>query len=264
MLPDTRGRPINKRCLAALVAGFLALGSIGSTASAAGGGRSLALRSSTAAVTSPFTLIFQDDFNGTAVDTTAWSVFYGSGNGTNGPKARENTFIDNGHLVMRAKMIGDTWYGAGVSNAKRVVQTYGKYEFMVRFDAGKGVRTAALLWPKDGWPPEVDFYEISAMDIDRKTNLLANHYKPGNTIEHGPIKNDFTQWHAVGVEWTPRALNFTLDGAVVKTMTENVPQQPMWFGHNVALGGHSRGPDETTPSKVDVEIDWIKIYSYTP
>ena len=215
--------------------------------------------------TAPFSLVFQAPFSGTAPDPRYWSIFHGPGNGTNGPKALANTFVSNGYLVLRAAPINGTWYGAGVC-ACGVVQTYGKYEMMVRFDAGYGIKTAAMLWPANGgWPPEVDFYEISEADPTRSTNVLTNHWRDatGTHMEHGLSRGNFTQWHVVGLEWTPGALNFTLDGVVVKTMTSNVPKVPMWFGMNVSLGPPGVRPNTSTPSHVDADIDWVKIYKYT-
>lgn len=269
----SRELSFNKRLATGLLAtGFIAAASIGSVASA---GLTKVPVSQPATpssgfsptdATSPFSLVFQDDFDGLVIDPTAWSVFSGPGNGRNGPKAAVNSFVANGSLVLRAQPIAGTWYGAGVANARRVVQTYGKYEMQVRFDAGYGVRTAALLWPAGGgWPPEVDFYEIEGRDALRTTNMLTNHYRDAagiHRMQHGFVKGDYTQWHTVGVEWRPTSLTYTLDGAVVKTMTTNVPQQPMWFGMNVSLGSPGYRPDATTPSHVDANIDWIKIYSY--
>ena len=243
---------------------LLALASVTNSASASTGASSLQ-RVQAAAAAVPFSLVFQDDFNDSVVDKTAWSIFDGPGNGITGPKSKTNTFTRNGHLVLRARQINGTWYGAGVSNAKRVKQTYGKYELMVRFDAGKGVRTAGLIWPDVGWPPEVDFYEIDSEF--RTINRLTNHYSTPttrNAMDHGSYKGDFTQWHRVGLVWTPTALQYTLDGVVMTTMGTNIPHQDMWFGQNVAFKPGDGGPDGTTPAEVEVEIDWIKIYSYTP
>ncbi len=260
--PDRRSTR-QRTLVAGSIAGIFVLTGAGNAAGAAMplDRAAPAASSSADAVSAPFALKFQDDFNGTEVNKKAWSVFNGPGNGRTGPKSKTNTFLRNGHLVLRARKINGVWYGAGVSNARAVVQTYGKYEMRVRFDAGKGIRTAGLIWPKDGWPPEVDFYEID--DTLRTINRLTNHHKPGNKMIHASYKADFTQWHIVGLEWTPGALRFTLDGVVKVTMTSNVPRQPMWFGQNVALKPDGKGPDSTTPAEVAVEMDWIKIYRYT-
>ncbi len=269
MIPDTgtsaiRGRGLVVGC----VATFLGLAGIGGTAAAAAPVHST-VAASKAGAGSPadagvFTLRFQDDFDAPLDTKNSWTIFNGPGNGTNGPKSSLNTFVQNGVLVLRATQINGVWYGAGVSSAKAVSQTFGKYEMMIRFAPGKGIRTAALIWPNSGWPPEVDFYEIS--DTYRTINRLTNHYKSStsnNTMEHASYTGDLTQWHVVGLEWTPTSLSFTLDGVVMKVITSNVPQQSMWFGQNVALKGGTKGPDETTPATVDAELDWVKIYSYT-
>lgn len=214
--------------------------------------------------TSPFSLVFQDDFNGTALNPLAWTIFHGAGNGQNGPKATQNVIVSNGILTLRATKINGAWYGASVGAIPVSTQTYGKYVIRARFDAGAGVRSVALLWPTVGWPPEVDFMEIPSMYPLRQHSDLTNHYWSGTTrmMQHATVNADFTQWHDIGLEWTPTALTYTLDGVVVNTMTTNVPQQNMWLGLTTALGTGSYAPSAATPSVVDFQIDSVQIYKY--
>lgn len=265
------GPRLKRRGLVAVLAtGFLVSTSIDSSANAdpaassSGAHRVGSGTSASSSAIVPFSLIFQDDFNGSVLNPNAWCVFNGPGK-ARGPKSASNVFVSNGAMVLRAQKINGEWYGAGVCNTRAVVQTYGKYTMRVRFGAGKGVRTSGLLWPYGGgWPPEVDFYEIEGRDPQRTNLMLTNHYRDafGRHMQHGFIKGNYTQWHIVGVEWRPTSLTFKIDGVVVKTMTGHVPQQSMWFGMNVALGTGANAPDSTTPAHVDAQVDWIRIFKY--
>lgn len=210
-----------------------------------------------------FSLVVQDQFAGTRINGSYWGVYNG-GNG--GDRVAANTIVKDGKLILRNRKIDGVWKGAGVSMARANKQKYGKYEMRVRFDRGYGVRVASLLWPADGgWPPEVDFYEIPADSPNRTVNTLTNHYgtKANHRMHHDRYAGDFTQWHTVGVEWTPGKLVYTLDGRAMRTMTKDVPAEPMWLGIQTRPGSDSGArPNSTTPSVVDLEVDWVKVYKY--
>jgi beta-glucanase (GH16 family) len=218
--------------------------------------------------TSSWQLVFRDDFIGTSIDEESWARYNGPGNGHSGPRARENVLVRDGELRLRTRKIDGVWHSAGVSNGRAVRQTYGKYLIRARFERGDGVRLAALLWPVSGWPPEVDFMEITARDADRTTNVIANHYRDGSgvhRVEHRRVSSDYTRWHTVGVEWAPDLLRYTLDGVTVATISDNVPRQPMKLAMQTALGSANLNarPNSTTPWKVDFVVDWVKIYKRT-
>lgn len=219
---------------------------------------------------SPFTPVFSDEFDSGPLDLTKWSRFDGAP--ANGDWDKTHSVVEDGMLKLKSYAAADGhWVSGAVSSNKAVKQTYGKYEMRVRFDAGYGVRCVAELWPVTGWPPEVDFIEISANDTARTNNFTANHWKDaslpsGRGVQQQSIKADYTQWHDVGVEWTPTSLTYTLDGQPSYVITQHVPQQPMWMGIATALGSKRAGrqPNASTPAEVDLQIDWVHIYKYTP
>ncbi len=177
-----------------------------------------------------------------------------------------NVFVSDGKLVLRSKKTSAGWTTAGVSSARGLKQKYGKYEVRARLDRGYGLRSVMLLWPADtSWPPEVDFWEFSGRDPLRTTNHLTSHWGTASSrkVEQKSYEADFTQWHTVGVEWTPTALRYTLDGRVMATMTgAAVPQERMWLGMQTNTGSCalSACPNASTPNVVDFEIDWVKVY----
>jgi beta-glucanase (GH16 family) len=211
---------------------------------------------------SGWVLAFQDTFSGTTIDRRKWGVFNGPGNGNTGPRSASNAFVRNGLLVLRNRKINGVWHGAGVSNARAHSQTYGKYEVRARVDAGEGLKANALLWPNNGdWPPEVDFFEVPAAPGDRPKYTVTNHYgtRAAHRMQHGKVAGRFTQWHVMGLEWTPTALRFTLDGRVVATLTGHAPRERMWLGLQTNVGGQTK-PGPSTPPVVDFEIDWVRIF----
>lgn len=209
-----------------------------------------------------WTQVFVDDFSGTALDPSRWWIFNGNGNSITGPRGAAHAVVSGGTLKLetyRDPARGNAWVGASVGTGRFGSQTYGKYLVRMRFDAGVGMRGVALLWPVTGWPPEVDFFEIGSERPSRDVNVITNHYLPGNQMEHHVQRGDFTQWHTVGVEWTPNRMDYTLDGVVVSSTTAHVPNVPMWLGLTSAAS-LSLPPDSTTPSMVALEVDWVAIY----
>lgn len=215
-----------------------------------------------------YTLAFEDNFNGTALDTTKWTKYVGAPSGGNGDWDPANVVLGDGTMRLRTSRTADgRWISAGVSNAKSVKQQYGKWQIRVRLDKGYGIRNVALLWPTTGWPPEVDFLETSGRDPLKTKNTLASHYKDAfgvHRVWQQRVYSDYTQWHTIGVKYEPGLMQFTLDGVVVAKLTKNLPKSSMWLGMQTALGSAALGaaPNETTPRVVDMQVDWVKIYRY--
>ena len=93
-------------------------------------------------------------------------------------------------------------------------QTYGKYEVRMRVDNGLGVSVVALLWPTaETWPPEIDFTEDNGA-APRTQDTATEHW--GTATNPRQINNtltvNLTQWHTVGVEWSPGKIVYTMDG----------------------------------------------------
>src|SRR3954447_25782860 len=108
-------------------------------------------------------LVFQDDFDGNAVNASNWSLYNGPGHAGNGLR-RPSAFSTDGqgHLVLTAQTIDGKIVSGGM--ASRLNQAYGLYEFRVRTDPDPtGTMSGVVLtWPASGrWPQdgENDIYE---------------------------------------------------------------------------------------------------------
>lgn len=221
---------------------------------------------------SGWTYAYGDDFLGTSLSAD-WNIYEGIPSEANA----DRSWWDPSHVIVSNSVLTLATYqdlpvnpdpnvlvsgGAMLLNHS---QAYGKYLVRFRVDAGDGVSYVGLLWPADfSWPPEIDFLED--LGGDRTTTTATVHYDPDNKYIFRPLAGDYTQWHTLGVEWTPGKLTYTIDGVVWSTV-ENavegvsaVPTIPM----NLAVQTQTREILPTTPSRVDMEVDWIVIYSYTP
>jgi beta-glucanase (GH16 family) len=208
-----------------------------------------------------WTLRFGDNFTGTALNTAAWSV-YQNASADRGPKLAANIVVHDGMATLKVTKHNGVWAGAGMCGARVTTGTYGKFLIRARYGHGLGTKATAMLWPVSGWPPEVDFMEYDARDPRHSLLGLTNHYNAGgqtNLMQHAFIPGDYTQWHTIGVEWTPSQLKFTLDNKTSAVMTGHVPSQAMWIGIANSLG-HLTKPDSSTPDPVNLDVDWFAYY----
>lgn len=250
---------LTRRATAALLAAALGLAAAGGTAATS----SPAVAAATS--TGSFTPIFTDDFDGTAMNRTNWAVY----NNANTPKAHlaSNVVVHDGMVTLQTKYDSalGKWTTAGMCLClnRSLRQTYGEWEMRARVSAGDS-RAVALLWPTTGWPPEVDFMEMGGEDVQgtRQLNTMTVHYGPRsqNNMIHSSETGDFTQWHTIGVQWSPGVIRYLLDGQVTRTVASpNVPNQQMWFGVQTSPEAAAK---PTVP--VNFDMDWVKEYAYNP
>jgi hypothetical protein len=214
---------------------------------------------------SDFTTVFFDDFNGNSLDRSIWNTVY-SGTYWNDAFSwtPDQIEVGGGQLTIPIEDGPDGWTSGGISTIPDG-QSFGSYEFRARIEPGQGTAAAILLWPSDNsWSDEVDIIETNRGDRDGFA--FTNH---GNPWETQYIDVDVSNWHTYRLEWTPGELLLTVDGREVGRMTNDVPTQQMSFGIQGMVmtdadkwfGG---GPNGSTPSRVDIEVDWVHVSAYTP
>ena len=215
--------------------------------------------------------VFFDDFKH-GLRASKWGRYSGQPGGEPGGWwAPSHAVVRRGILNLvtyRDRRFGGRWVSGGVSNARGLKQTYGKYKVRLRMGRGKGVSAIALLWPvRDRWPPEIDFAEDGGRANHRDSVSATMHYGADDHQIQREVHADFTRWHTLGVEWTPGKLVYTLDcrrWGVVRH--RRVPAEPMELALQSQAGTcgdrYVPCPDSTTPARVDYEIVWVAAYAY--
>jgi len=213
---------------------------------------------------------WSDDFLGSKLNHTVWGEYNGQPGGD--PEAwwaTSHVFVSNGKLVLSTykDSVADPsgrWVSGGVGGHSIMSQTYGKYLVRYRMDIGKGVSGILLLWPvADIWPPEIDFVEDG--DGSRTSSSATLHWGSSNHQQQVSHNADFSLWHTLGVEWTPGRLVFTMDNGVWGVINNtNVPDIPHSLDAQAQVCNGPNCPDGTTPSVVNLEIDWVVTYYYAP
>ena len=212
--------------------------------------------------------VFADNFGGRTIDLSKWRVYTGEpGGDPAGWFDPSHVKLSNGMLVLSGyqdRADGGKWATGGLSTNPGLVQTYGKYLVRLRFDRAVGIAHVLLLVPANGsWPPEIDFGEDNG--AWRDTMQATLHYGAADSTFSKRVAVDQTQWHTVGVEWTPGRLVFTLDGRVWYQVTGSaVPAIPMALAIQTqawpCVGTWGVCPNASTPRVVRTYVDWVVAY----
>lgn len=199
--------------------------------------------------TESWKLVYQDEFNGTSLDTNVWTTYfpYDGKNGDNCLYCRthnektsqqimkdENVVVDNGILRIIQKKEKTTWYGvtkdysSGVIHSKIHFDTYSKFEIRCKLPKGMGLWSA--FWAFGG-PTEIDVFEITGDQPQKVHQTLHRNYfdlkktwfRRKTTVKkmkHGVYKgidysNDF---HVFAVEYDKYFIKWLIDGEIVRTV----------------------------------------------
>jgi beta-glucanase (GH16 family) len=205
--------------------------------------------------------------------------------------ASPNAFHDgDGNLVIRAiRTPAGQWTSARLkTQGLREVQ-YGRVEARMKLPVGTGLWSAFWMLGADiartGWPGSgsIDVVENVAQGLGPSTIRSTIHgpaYAGVNGMWQdytlpGGGRVDDAGYHTYGVIWSPRMLQFYVDGPTnvffVRTASD-VPPEGRWaFDHpfflllSLAVGGQWPGPpDEGTPNPSEILVDYVRAYEAAP
>ncbi len=228
-----------------------------------------------------WTLVWNDEFKGTSIDSDKWNYeVNGDGGGNNELQyytARpENSYIENGALVMRAQREnyqGKQYTSARVNSNLKGDWTYGHIEARAKLPIGKGMWPAIWMLPTDweygGWPMsgEIDIMECLGHEPQKVYGTIhfgqssATHQQMGGSVSlpSGTFNDDF---HKFAVEWDSTSIQWYVDGTKYFTAAKSSPfNKRFHLVLNVAVGGNWPGsPDEFTAFPQTMVIDYIRVY----
>ena len=243
-------------------------------------------------------LVFEDNFDGTALDKSKWNPTYNWGN-THNHRAycvEENVIVSDGTLKLKGekKTHPDANGVKAKFNNKEIpvdytsgaIDTRGHFEVKYgyiegRFKAPWQKGTWPAFWTlQDGWPPEIDILEIPA---SRKQHHYYLHYTDpswynshGSAWDHeasfGGHKDDdvdrSADFHTYAVEWDESNLSFYFDDkkfASYNRPTEIKQLTAQYIIVNLAIGGWAGDDIEITSDKpAYFEADWVRVWQAKP
>jgi endo-1,3-1,4-beta-glycanase ExoK len=206
-------------------------------------------------------LLFQDDFDGTQLNSASWSPYNGTGYNGHGLRRPYAITLDGkGNLVITAQTINGSVVSGGMAN--RLNRAYGLYAFRVRtdLDPTRNMSGAVLTWPQSGRFPqdgENDIYETGTYN-PRDPFFSFIHF--GNTASSQVSFKHFadaTEWHTMAMDWSKSAIKIYRDGALVWTVTD--PAVIPDAAHHLAIQLDALGAGQLT-GPVRMYVDWVRIY----
>jgi beta-glucanase (GH16 family) len=248
-----------------------------------------------------WTLVWHDEFAGSAVDPAKWEFeVNGRGGGNNELQyytdRPSNAFIENGALVIQARNESYTgpdgalsYTSARLRTKNRGDWTYGRFEIRAKVPAGRGLWPAIWMMPTDnaygGWAAsgEIDIMELLGHEPQKVYGTL--HYggtSPANVhsgtwtvLSSGTFADDF---HVFAVEWDTTSIRWLMDDRVYYTRTSDqwyttntAAVKPAPFDRrfylilNVAVGGNWPGrPDGSTVFPQRMTVDWVRVFQREP
>ena len=231
------------------------------------------------------TLVWSDEFDGPALDSTKWVREIG-GHGWGNAELQfytdrsDNARVEGGHLVIEAKR--ETFNNREYTSARLKTQglgewQYGRVEARIRIPRGQGIWPAFWMLGNDigqvGWPEcgEIDIME----NIGREPSTVhGTLHGPGYSggqgvggayqLSAGAFADSF---HVYAIEWGAGAIQWFVDGVLYQTVTPSDLPGPWVYDHpffiilNVAVGGYWPGnPDQTTVFPQTMRVDYVRVY----
>ncbi|WP_341357367.1 carbohydrate binding domain-containing protein [Rossellomorea sp. y25] len=195
---------------------------------------------------SPWSLVWNDEFNQAEIDRSKWTFDIGNGftdaNGTfipgwgNNEKQYytdrpDNAKAEDGKLVITAKeeeYEGHSYTSARLKTKGLFSKTYGKFEMKASLPVGKGYWPAFWMLPEDdkygGWAASGEIDILEAQGSNPQEAIGTIHYGetwPNNkyTGAHYAFEDGSTiaDEHVYSVEWEPGEIRWYVDGKLRQT-----------------------------------------------
>ena len=229
--------------------------------------------------TTTYTLLWSDEFNGTAVDQTKWNFETGNLHVNNEEEYYQaaNATVANGMLSITAKnesQGGQPFTSARMNTATKFDVTYGKIEARIKLPMGAGLWPAFWMLGSDinsgvNWPScgEIDIMEhINADSLIYGTMHWSS---GGQAASYGlNLSSSPSEWHVYSVTWDNNAIKWYVDNTLYVTgniandvNSTDAFHKPFFVILNLAVGGDWPGSNvDTGKLPATMLVDYVRVY----
>lgn len=241
----------------------------------------------------PWQCTFDDEFNGTSLDTKQWvaqtSFVTGDGNlyacYVNTP---QTVSVNNGALNLSViKVSRPVWCPSGIAPSNYAAgsvttyhlfsQKYGRFEarIMAQASSTPGLNEDFWLYPDDRYGPinepdtgEIDVSQQFSSDPDNTYPYL--HYAPGG-VENASVEGDNIEkcqaprgvWNTYDLEWTPSSITISVNGTpcLVNTSGSTTFSTPEQLVLTQALGdAGAQASADTVNVPATMHVDYVRAW----
>ena len=235
--------------------------------------------------------LWNDEFEGSTIDTEKWSFEIGTGASGWGNNEweyytdrSENAYVKDGILHIRANK--ESYEGASYTSARMLTKgkfsfTYGTVEARIALPVGKGIWPAFWMLGENidqvSWPAcgEIDIIEaVNSENIVYGTNHWANgseYARYGNNTGNyrdQTYELDITEFHTYKFTWDEKYIRMFVDDfmyheILIENNTGDTEEfhKPFFFLLNVAVAGSWPGFEvDDTQFPNEMLVDYIRVY----
>jgi beta-glucanase (GH16 family) len=217
-----------------------------------------------------YKLFWEDNFNGTKLDTTKWKV-RGIGKRRLDWVSREAVKVQGGYLKLYAQQKGDTLMSGAIGTQDLFMSRYGYYECRAKLQKSAGVWGAFWIQSKQisqGEDPAVYGAEIDIMEFFKKlgTDIVSHNvhwaYGPHQQSTHGMqsyLKGVSEGFHTFALEWLPDRYIFYIDRYKFYEVTQGISNIDEYMILSMEFPGELKEIEKTVFPDVFV-VDYVKYY----
>lgn len=235
-------------------------------------------------------LIWQDEFEGTALNENNWNYKIGNGNDGWGNNElqfyrEENTSIQDGHLVIEARnqnFSGFNYTSSRLTTEGKFTFTHGRVDIRAALPEGQGIWPALWMLGENittvGWPRcgEIDIMELVGHQPSTVHSTVHYANSAGSHIQSVTGTSNLSggekfsdEFHVFSLIWSQDRMEFYLDDNLQQVITRSslgasnpYPfNEPFYFLFNIAVGGNWPGsPDATTQFPQHMFVDYIRVF----
>ena len=233
-------------------------------------------------------LVWEDNFDGDAVNTDNWTFETGSGGWGNNElqnyTAGDNAVVKDGILTITAKKVNEAKVAGSYTSSRMISSgkkefTCGRMEIRAKLPSGTGIWPAIWMLGANigtaGWPAcgEIDIMEYVGYQPNtvHATVHTSAGYGGNGDGSSKTLETAEEEFHVYGLFWTEKELVFYTDSpenvthryAPTNKNNDNWPfNKPHFFILNVAVGGNWGGAQgiDNAIFPQSMEVDYVRVY----
>lgn len=234
------------------------------------------------------TLVWSDEFDGSALKTSNWNYDVGDGcpncgwgnNELEYYTAGDNATVTNGNLIIEARKEsknGKNYTSTRLQSLGKQSFKFGRIDIRAKMPKGQGIWPALWMlgdnFPTAGWPAcgEMDILELLGHEPSKMYSTI--HFKRGtgsvnisSNLTHTASLSE--EYHVYSLDWSTDKMRFLFDDKLVREFTvadlggATYPfNEKFFFIINLAVGGNWPGsPNATTYFPQWLFVDYVRVY----
>jgi len=229
-------------------------------------------------------LIWQDEFDGTRIDSNKWSPCERGSSDWNDTMTRDPRCyqIGGGTLKLVGIVNPDTakdpspYLTGGITSRNKFEFHHGKVDIRARFKSARGAWPALwMLGSRGAWPAngEIDLMEHLNFD-DKVHQTIHSRYtleidkSGGNPPKGSTAAISRDDWNTYGARWDEDSIIFTVNGKDTLTYPKQADKGPLQWPFDqpfhlilsMQIGGDWVGDPDPAHYPAHLEIDWVRVY----